>query len=358
MKLPVHQLTTHVKQPLAPLYLISGDVPLLVQEANDQLRQAAIHQGYTDRQILTLDTGFSWQQLHDTTHHLSLFSTQRLFELRLTTSKLGGGGDAGNKALEAYANQPPADVILIIVMPKLESATQSTRWFKAFDKNGVIIQIWPVDAIQMPRWITQRLKDAGLHTSPEGVALLADSCAGNLLAAAQAIEKLRLLFTPDNSGKPSKVEITDIANIISDNGQFDVFQWVDTVLQGQQPQQVIRMLDTLRACGVEPILILWALVRDLHQLTHMAHEITQGKNISQALQATGVWEKRKPLFTRQLQQHKLSDWQQLLQRAAQVDRMIKGIESGNIWDSLQQIALDICAGSSRVSHPLKQFILA
>jgi DNA polymerase-3 subunit delta len=349
MKLHAHQLAVHLKQPLAPLYLISGDVPLLVQEANDQLRQAALQQGYTERQVLTLDTGFNWQQLHDTTHHLSLFSSKRLFELRLTTSKLG---DAGNKVLEAYSNHAPSDVILIITMPKLESATQSTRWFKAFDKHGVIIQVWPVEVTQMPRWITQRLKDAGLHATPEGVALLADSCAGNLLAAAQAIEKLRLLFSP------GKVETNDIAHITSDNGQFDVFQWVDTVLQGQQPKHVIRMLNTLRTSGIEPILILWALTRDLHQITHMAHHIAQGKNINQVLQTSGVWEKRKPLFTRHLQQHKLPYWYQVLQRATQIDRMLKGIESGNVWDSLEQIGLDICTGKPQTAPHPKSFILA
>jgi DNA polymerase-3 subunit delta len=337
MKLHPHQLTAHLKQPLAPLYIISGDVPLLAQEANDQIRQAATTQGYSDRQILMQGARFDWQQLRDTTHHLSLFSTKRLFELRLTSSKLG---DAGNKTMEAYANQPPPDVILMITMPKLEAATQTTRWFKACEKNGVIIQLWPVEAAHMPRWITERLKTVGLHASPEGVNLLADSCAGNLLAAAQAIEKLSLLFA-----RGQKIEATDIAQIASDNGQFDIFQWVDVVLQGKKPNHVIRMLNTLRACNTEMILILWALVRDLHQLTHLAYQITQGKNIGQALQAAGVWEKRKPLFTSCLQRHNLDYYYRQLQRASQIDRIIKGIEPGNAWNELEQMGLEIGQGN-------------
>jgi len=329
MKLHANQLTTHLKQSLSPLYLISGDVPLLVQETTDQLRKAAIEKGYTDRQILTAD---HWEQLHDTTRHLSLFSTQRLFELRLTSSKLG---DKGNKILEAYANKLPSDVILIIVMPKLESATQSTRWFKAVDKQGVIIQIWPIESANMPRWITERLRNAGLHTSPEGINLLAENYAGNLLGAAQAIEKLSLLFSTPQTTIPTQA----IADIIFDGGQYDIFQWVDMVFQGQQPQQVSRILHTLRASGTEPILILWALVRDLHQLTHLAYQLTQGQNISQALQTAGVWEKRKPLFTRLLQQYPYAHWTQELERAWQIDRIIKGIAPGNVWDALEKMGL-------------------
>ena len=55
------------------------------------------------------------------------------------------------------------------------------------------VQIWPVDANQLPQWIRQRLSQAGLAATHDAVELIAARVEGNLLAAAQEIEKLKLM---------------------------------------------------------------------------------------------------------------------------------------------------------------------
>ncbi|MFU8797570.1 MAG: DNA polymerase III subunit delta [Gammaproteobacteria bacterium] len=295
MRLHANQLTHHLQRsPLAKLYLVSGDVPLFIQETCDLLRKTAIAQGYSDRQLLS-----ALNQLYDNTHHLSLFSAKQLFELRLTSIK-------SLNPLESYANQLPEDVVVIIVIPKLDTATQSTRWFKAVDKNGVIIQVWPIETAQMSSWITQRLKQAGLQTGSDGIKLFTDNYEGNLLGALQAIEKLSLLFTrslPTPHDALLTITAQDIADIIFDGAQFTLFQWADAVLQ-KKPQLAIRILRTLREAGTEPLLILWALLRKIRQL---------------------------PLQNPQRNQQ--------LQQAVKIDRILKGIEPGNAWDLLEKAGL-------------------
>ncbi len=289
MRLSSEQLLPALQRQLASLYLISGDEPLLVEESCEHICQNAKQAGYVEQQILTVDSSFDWYQLHLLTHHLSLFSSKQFIELRFNTTKMTS---VGNKALEAYIAQPSPDAIVVLRMPKLDSSTQASAWLKALDKKGVIVRIWLPNASQMPRWIVGRLQKAGLETTEEGVQLLAERNSGNLLAAVQDIEKLRLRF-----GK-GKIETKAIADVVIDNASFDIFQWVDSILN-KQSRQIVRILMALRAAGVEPLLVLWALTRELRKLEKVS----------------------------------------LLQRAQAIDLMIKGAKPGNVWDELLQLGL-------------------
>ena len=192
MKLPPAQLAKHLQGPLAPVYVVSGDEHLLCQEACDAIRGACRQQGFSERQVLNVETGFDWGQLIEAGASLSLFAEKRLLELRIPNGK---PGDKGAAALLDYLARPAEDTVLLISLPKLDGSTQKTKWAKALidGKPVQFLQIWPVDAQQLPQWIRQRLSQAGLAADQEAVELIAARVEGNLLAAAQEIEKLKLL---------------------------------------------------------------------------------------------------------------------------------------------------------------------
>ena len=50
MKIQANQLSTHLQKNLAPCYLVTGDEPLLVTEALDNIRQAAREGGFGARE--------------------------------------------------------------------------------------------------------------------------------------------------------------------------------------------------------------------------------------------------------------------------------------------------------------------
>lgn len=334
MQLRHDQLSAHLQKELSPVYFISGDVPLLIQEAADAIHKSARKQGFDEKQIFHVETGFSWQSLLNASDNLSLFSHKQILELRITSTL----GDAGSKALQAYCAKIPADKILLIRMGKIDSSAQRSNWFQTLLKAGTIIQIWPPEKNQFPQWIAQRLTAATLKYDSTAVQLLTELYEGNLLAAAQEIEKLQILFSQET------LTAEKIRNAISDNARYDVFALSDAALQGDG-KRVIKILAHLKEEGTEPILILWALARDARMLAAFAYQHSRGISLEKSMQEQRVFEKRKPLIRNAMQKKSLYQLRELLQCAHHIDRMIKGAEIGNPWNALKGLGLSL-AGSA------------
>jgi len=332
MRLRLEQLSTQLDSALARIYFVSGEEPFQMEQASQAIRNSALENGYTEREILQVDRGFDWQQLAESANTLSLFSQQRLLELRLPGGK---PGDAGSKALVAYADNPPEDTILLVIAGKLEKAQQNTKWFKAIEQAGVVIQIWPVETPAMPNWIEARMQVRNMRPTAEALLMLADRFEGNLLAADQEIEKLRLL-----NGE-GEINADQVAAAVSDSARYDVFSLVDACLLSEQ-QRATRILFGLRHEGIEPVLILWAITRELRALSSMSLALSQGQPIGQVLSQYRIWEKRKKPVQNALKKHNLRRLHGLLWQAAEIEKVVKGRATGNTWDDLLQLVCKLC----------------
>ncbi|MEW8497909.1 MAG: DNA polymerase III subunit delta, partial [Candidatus Thiodiazotropha taylori] len=290
MRLRNDQLNAQLKRDLAPLYLLSGDEPLQMMEAADQIRQAARQQGFSEREVLDQVSGFDWSALNQAAESLSLFGDRRLLELRLNSAKLG---NEGGKALIEYCQRPAEDTVLLITLPKLEKSQMKSKWLQAVDQLGVVIQVWPVEGNRLMPWIEQRLRQAGLVPEAGVVQMLMDRVEGNLLAANQEIEKLLLL-----QGE-GVVTQDQLMQAVADSARFDVFSLLDTLMSGQTAKG-LRMLSSLKAEGVAAPVVLWALSREIRSLAEMANELEQGRNSNQVMAAYRVWDKRKPVVGKAL----------------------------------------------------------
>lgn len=329
MKLRPEQLGNHLQKGLAPVYLVAGDEPLQVLECSDAIRARARSAGFSEREVLTVDKGFDWDTLLQASSSLSLFGDQRILELRMPGGK---PGDKGSKALQAYVANPAPDTLLLVTCGKLESAATRSKWCQALEQAGVFIQVWPVEAGQLPQWVAGRMRARGMQPTREAVALLADRVEGNLLAAAQEIEKLVLLHGD------GRIDVDEVATSVADSARFNIFGLVDSALAGKQ-ERLARMLTGLRGEGIDPVLVQWALTREIRTLTTMATEVAAGDNIEAVMARHRVWEKRKPLLRAALKRHPLKVWRALLQSCARLDRIIKGAELGNRWDELLQLGM-------------------
>ncbi len=327
MKLQQQQLQQHLTQQLAPIYFIFGDEAVLVNECVDAIRSATKNQGYGEPIRLTASQHFDWQQLHQATQELSLFSRKQFIELHLPTGKPGA---QGSKALTAYASQPPDDVVLLIRSAKLDSASQKTKWFKSIEQAGVVIAIWPLRPQQLTSWLQHAFASAQLGVDHEGLQCLIERTEGNLLAAKQAITHLSLLFGN------ATVSAEQIAEAIGNNQQFTLFECVDNAMLGKA-ERAYQMFSQLRQAGLEPTLLLWALTREIKALAVMAFAVAQGENLAAVLQSHRVWDKRKPVVSYALQQHSLTALQQLVTQAHAIDRLIKGASVGNVWQQLCEL---------------------
>jgi len=271
VKLKAEQLPKQLAAALAPVYAISGDEPLLCQEAADAIRAACKQAGYGERQVFSADAHFDWGRLYEAGASLSLFAEKTLLDVRLPSGK---PGDKGAAVLLEYLDNPPADKILLLSLPKLDSSTQKSKWCKALaeHKAACLVQIWPVEAAALPGWISQRLAAAGLSADNEAAALLAERVEGNLLAAAQEIEKLKL---HDHSGR---LTVESVQAAVADSARFDLFGLIDSALQGDAAH-ALRTLYGLRSEGVDSVVILWALARELRTLAALAAAQAQGASV-------------------------------------------------------------------------------
>jgi DNA polymerase-3 subunit delta len=332
MQLKPEQIDTHLRKQLAPIYFISGDEPLRVMEAADAIRAAARGQGYDERDVLTAQAGFDWGNLMSEASNLSLFSQRRVIDLRLPTGKPGA---EGSKALRAYAEQPPEDTLLLITAGKLDPSARKSKWVQTLDKAGVVVFVWPLKGQEFNTWVAQRMRQRGLQPTADAVTLLSDRVEGNLLACVQEIEKLYLL-----QGE-CEVDAGDILALVADNARYDVFGLLDSVLAGKAARSV-RMLQGLRAEGLVPQIVIWALSRELRQLTAMATAIASGQPVQAVLSQYRVWPaERKSIVAAALRRLSMAQCAALLQHCARVDRISKGQGAGSAWDELLQLTLNM-----------------
>jgi len=333
MRLKAEQLSSHLSQgPVAPIYLISGDEPLLVQEAVDSIRAAAKVQGYTERELLHAEAGFDWNIVLTEANSLSLFSDKKILEIRLPNGK---PGDKGSKTLQEYITNPSDDTLILIITPKLDASVTRSKWVKSIEGCGVFMQLWPVTDNQLPQWINRRLQQAGIQASRQAVSILAERVEGNLLAAVQEIEKLKLLI-PEG-----ELDGNTMSTIVADSARFNVFSLVDKAMQGEA-QSACRTLRGLREEGTEATVILWALTREIRTLLKANDALAAGDHLDWVLKNLGVWEKRKPLIKNVIRRLSINQLRQMLKLAGGIDRAIKGMRTASPWDDLTTLILMLC----------------
>jgi DNA polymerase-3 subunit delta len=340
VRIDTEQLAQHLGRGLKPLYTVYGEETLLALEACDRVRTRCRAEGYSEREVLSAEAGFDWSQLASSGNSLSLFATRRLLELRVPSGK---PGNDGAEALRRYATDLPPDVVTLISLPKLERAQQSSSWFEALDAAGVVVAAHPVTIARLPRWIADRLAQQDQQVDEQTLALLAGRVEGNLLAAHQEVQKLALLFP---SGKLDAGQVKDA---VLDVARYDVFKLGEALLAGDVPR-FARMLDGLRGEGAAPPLVLWALAEEARALLHVGRGLAAGRALPQLMREARVWGPRAelmPVAARRLTARALED---TLLHAARVDRMIKGLSRGDVWDELLQIGLRLL-GPSRDQRP-------
>ncbi len=334
MQLYAKQLEAHLRRGrLAPVYLVHGDEPLLVEECCAAIRTFAEAAGFCEREVLTAESGFDWNAFLSSARSLALFAERRLIELRLPT---GRPGEAGARILAELAGDPPAGVLLLVRSPRLDQKAQAAQWVQALARAGAVVAVFPLEAHEFPGWIAARLRRHGLRPGPGVIEWLVHHLEGNLLAAAQEIEKLALRYQ-------GELRRDDIEDALCDNARFNVYVLADTCLRGEAAA-ALRILRSLRAEGTEPALILWALVRELRALAVMAAALETAAgggtaDLERVLAAHKVWERRKPLVRAALARggSGAAHWRRLLQEAACVERLVKGRAAGEPWRALETL---------------------
>lgn len=324
MRLKADQLAGALSKALLPIYWVSGDEPLQVSEAADQIRQAARLAGYGNRELISIDTGHEWPQLSLEADSLSIFAEQKLIDLRLPSGK---PGQEGSKVLQAYCQRLPTETILLITSARIESAAQKSQWFQSIDAVGAMIQVWPLQGAELISWLQRRAKHYGLEIDQDALKTLASLIEGNLLAAAQELQKLYILHGQ------RRITKTMVEDQVGDSARFDVFKLTDALLQGKL-NRAVKILNGLKAEGVAAPVILWALSRETRNLIQLRYAQQHAVHPDNYFRQQPGFEKRKPLLQEALKRLNDAELQRILKFCAQTDQQIKGQLTGDGWESL------------------------
>jgi DNA polymerase-3 subunit delta len=308
MKLTLEGLSAQLAERLLPVYLVSGDEPLLVGEASDAIRARARTLGFAERAVFFIERSSAvWEEVHQASMALSLFTSRRILEIRMPGGKPGVAGAAALLQLFAAAGE---DLLVLIITDKLERETQAAEWVQALQQRGAWLSIGTVERARLPQWLRSRFAAAGLTATTDALALLAERSEGNLLAARQEIDKLALLLP-----RGASVSVAEVAAGSADSARFDVFQ-LGAAVRSADAARALRILGGLRTDGVEPVLVLWALVRELRAQEAAAPADARGR-------VAGL------------------PFARLTMRAGRADRMAKGLSAGDPWDELALLAVEL-----------------
>ena len=329
MKVKTELLVAHLRERLLPVYLISGDDPLLTGEAVDAVRARAREGGFTERDVHFMDRGGDWDAVLASVASMSLFAERRIVEVRLPT---GRPGVTGNKVLKRVIESAGPETLLLILTGRLDREAAGSEWVRAAEERGASVAVWPIPRAAFPEWLQTRARRLGLAVAPDALGLLVERTEGNLLAASQELAKLALLAAD------GQVDAAAVLASSTDSSHFDVGE-LDRALTQADGTRALRVLAGLRAEEVELPLVLWAAVKALHAV--LAAEA------GTAAPRGGYGFNSAPPRRRRMGAAPAA----LVARAARADAMAKGRMRGDAWDELALLAADLCGNRALAAAP-------
>ncbi|AGA34165.1 DNA polymerase III delta subunit [Thioalkalivibrio nitratireducens DSM 14787] len=316
MNIAPDRLSSALDRGLKPIYVILAEEPLQALEAGDAVRAAARAGGFAARTVLDLAASGDWGAFEAAVRDRSLFAERGLIDLRLPSGK---PGRTGAEQLARYARAPEPDLILLLQLPRPDRDMRKAAWFKVLERAAVMVHARPVPPNRLGAWIRERLVRAGIGIEPEALALLAARVEGNLLAARQEVEKLKLAGV-------TEIDLDTLRQGLVDVARYDLFGLPAVALSGDTAR-ALRMLRGMLAEGQPEPLILWALARDIRALARASERRAAGEPAAQATR--GFWGTDAAALRRAVDRVDPVGARRLLVQAATVDRVIKGREAGN-----------------------------
>ena len=138
----------------------------------------------------------------------------------------------------------------------------------------------------------------------------------------QEIRKLALLL-PEGG-----IRYLQVKDCVLDVSRYNPFQLADAIHEGNA-LRIDRILDGLKAEGEAPPLILWVLANEIRQVMRAAGKTDCGRAMPQ---------KKEQQLARTGRRHSTQSLRAALLHAARIDRMIKGLNNGDPWLGLKQLA--------------------
>jgi DNA polymerase-3 subunit delta len=332
-------------QPMQALYTVSGDEPLLVTEAVDGLRAAAMRRGYGERTSLVMDARSDWSAVMAATQNNSLFGEQRLIELKIPSGKPGRtGAEMLAKVAELTRQGALEGVLVLISLPRLDKTTRSGKWATSLAAAGPLLEVADIARGELPRWIARRLARQKQSLDEHALEWMADMVEGNLLAAHQEIQKLSLLYPA------GPISLDDLERAVLNVARYDVFGLRDAMLAGHA-SKALTMLAGLRAEGEALPLVLWAVGDEVRVMARLASARAAGRDLAGEMRKNRIFGSHERGARQALGRLPAQAWPSMVRHAHDIDRLIKGLDApGRLddpWEELGRLVMRVAQPANR-----------
>lgn len=242
------------------LYLIKGDETLLIEEAIENILKNNADKN-TGKKIFEISDNKSFEAALQDLKSPDMFNINPVYIFKTT--------DKAYKAIQ--------------------------KNLKLLPKDTKTIKLSPIGLKQFPQWLEKQFQQAGFKINSVLNDLLCTYLEGNILAAKQCIEKLKLCY-PTESALTEK----QLLDVLTPCARYNIFDLINN-LSITKLHKISMILKNLYEEGVEPAIILWGLARESRR-----------------------------------QQNK-----EALPALTEADEIIKGIRTGNIFEALERAAFAV-----------------
>ncbi|MDW6003410.1 DNA polymerase III subunit delta [Vibrio mangrovi] len=338
MRIFAEKLPDHLQHQLMPVYLLLGNEPLLLQESRLSIAQQAREKGFAEIYRYQADSTLDWNQVFEHFQALSLFSSQQLVELTLPEGNMNAQLTGQLLALEEMLHP---DTILVVIGNKLTKAQENAKWFKALAAHGCLVNCLTPDLNRLPQFVMNRCRKLRLTPDQEALQMLAQWHEGNLLALAQSLEKLALLY-PDG-----QLTLIRVEESLSRHNHFTVYHWTDALLDGKS-NRCQRILRQLEAEGTEPVLLLRSIQKELLLLLTL-HTQQQQLPLHTLMDKHRIWKSKRSLYVNALNRLNTEKLYTLIQMLSQIELTVKTQYEVSPWSQLQAFSLQFTQPDSALA---------
>lgn len=331
IRLYPEQLVAQLHEGLRACYLLCGNDPLLLQESQDHIRAIAQQHEFSEHYSFNVDLHTDWDAIFSICQAMSLFATRQTLLLILPDN--GPPAPMGEQ-LAKLATLLHPDILLIMRAVKLTKAQENSVWFKALSPQGVFVTCQTPEQAQLPRWVSQRASNMKLTLDDQANQLLCYCYEGNLLALAQALERLSLLY-PDG-----KLTLPRVEQAVNDAAHFTPYHWLDALMAGKS-KRAWHILQQLQQEDSEPVILLRTLQRELLLLLTLKRQMDH-QPLRALFDQHKVWQNRRTLITQALQRLTLPQLQQAIHLLTRMEITLKQDYGQSIWPELESLSMLVC----------------
>ncbi len=322
MKLYYHQLEAHLKAPLKNLYWSYGEPEIIRRQAIAAILNHSIKQGWSPAEAHIIDKYTAQQDISSMLHTASLFRQKRVIHLIVLHA-------SAHKWLVTELNslESPQDIIIV------QSITAPTATQLKTLKHAVTIPIYPFFANKIPLWISQNLKNRGMHAHGSvirSMMILAQNDENTLM---QMIEKLYAAYGATNLAM-------EMLNILNDSGSFDVNNLQENILQGDAAI-IHEALQSIKKKNIAVPLVLWHISQLVRNLLLAKGAVAQGATQAQALQAQSIPPFKQSSYQQLLNGWTALEWQNCLNFCHAMDKASKQFNNSMIWCLIEELSIII-----------------